>query len=503
MDIEPVNASTTLYAPIQVNGTCSSGGCPQFRIDNITFGLHTQWAEANNGSQAGAMIRIDDSFGVMDHNTIPSGSNAELFVAALSSYLGVGAYGDNSWAQPLSLGGPNNVFAENNLGYTQYLAMNDCEAPGPNGCRVVLRYNQWNLTAGSAGFGLSQNHGTDTGGRFRGGVEMEVYNNTYSIPAGLVAAGTYGLRGGTGMFFNNTVAFGSNNSLDTSWLSMSLYRTVASFSPWGACGGSGGYDQNDGTVYFSGTMSTGGSGVLTMTDNSNTFGTLNPSGNPYSVYDVTHGFWAEVQSNTAHTITIWGPISESGWAGFNNGDSYQVLRAPYCIDQEGRGGPSTYLSGNTPSPTGWPSEALVPIYQWGDVSTGSAHVSNPSSMSDTVKVIANRDFYTQTVQQAAQTSAMSPFNGTSGTGWGTLAFRPTTCTANPVSGATGVAYWETDHSQLDYCISTNTWSTLASSPPSYTPYSYPHPLTTGTSGPPGNPPPSPPKAPTNLIATVD
>ena len=46
----------------------------------------------------------------------------------------------------------------------------------------------------------------------------------------------------------------------------------------------------------------------------------------------------------------------------------------------------------------------------------------------------------------------------------------------------GSAYWETDHNQLDYCTATNTWSTLTSSPPSYVPYTYPHPLDSGGGG---------------------
>ena len=46
----------------------------------------------------------------------------------------------------------------------------------------------------------------------------------------------------------------------------------------------------------------------------------------------------------------------------------------------------------------------------------------------------------------------------------TLANRPATCT-------TGVFYWETDHTQLDKCTSTNTWTNAV-----YVPYVYPSPL---------------------------
>ena len=164
LDIEPESTSTTLYAPIETDGTCTSSGCPNVRVDNITFGNTTPWVEANNGSQAAAMVRVSNVFGVLDHNTSPSGANVELFNAQHDKYLGVGAYGDNSWAQADSLGSANNIFAENNLWYVQYLGMNDCEAGNIGGCRFVIRYNT--INASSAGsFGIAENHGTETAGR--------------------------------------------------------------------------------------------------------------------------------------------------------------------------------------------------------------------------------------------------------------------------------------------------------------------------------------------------
>ncbi|MGA9315345.1 MAG: hypothetical protein WBV77_12025 [Solirubrobacteraceae bacterium] len=95
------------------------------------------------------------------------------------------------------------------------------------------------------------------------------------------------------------------------------------------------------------------------------------------------------------------------------------------------------------------------------------------------------------------------FNGTTGTGFGLLAARPSTCTPGPggtyyssPTGSYGVAYWATDansgNGELYVCTATNTWTGI------YQPYTYPHPLVAGTQS--GGNPPNPPQ---NLTATVE
>jgi hypothetical protein len=244
------------------------------------------------------------------------------------------------------------------------------------------------------------------------------------------------------------------------------------------------------TLYYSGTMSA--SGGLTMTDSSQSFPNLNPSGSPYTVFDPSQSsppsspglapFWAEVASNTATTITVQSP-NHGPWTGFNNGDTYYILRATVCADQFGRG-TGNYVSGTVPSPASALSQALDPAYEWDDVYAAGFSAGNVSN-SDTSRFITNRDYYTDGSNGSphVQTSPTSPFNGTSGVGFGTLANRPSTCT-------TGTAYWATDqgnwntsgqtyaggYSQGELFICTaSAWS----STPSYVPYTYPHPLTQG------------------------
>jgi hypothetical protein len=161
-----------------------------------------------------------------------------------------------------------------------------------------------------------------------------------------------------------------------------------------------------------------------------------------------------------------------------------------CLDQPGRG-QGDLITGGFPnkvnSTTGtiyWPNQALEPIYIWNNTGSivsgwGGYFISNDSGD----RVVANRDYYLSV--GGVQTSPTSPFNGTSGTGWGTLANRPTTCTA-------GVAYWATDQGTWNTSTSnpygeqqngadgvlykataTDTWTLY------YTPLTYPHPLAGG------------------------
>src|ERR1700744_3258374 len=91
MDIEPFSSSTALDFPISAAGTCTSSGCPNIRVDNIIFGATTPWTESGNGNGSAWLIVTDNMFGVLDHNTLPTGSGSDFFDPNHSAYLGVGA----------------------------------------------------------------------------------------------------------------------------------------------------------------------------------------------------------------------------------------------------------------------------------------------------------------------------------------------------------------------------------------------------------------------------
>jgi hypothetical protein len=119
---------------------------------------------------------------------------------------------------------------------------------------------------------------------------------------------------------------------------------------------------------------------------------------------------------------------------------------------------------------------MMPIYVWNNkVGSSKSDLGfEDAGSSCTHHVLANRDYY-NAVSVNAQTSPASPFNGTTGMGFGTLANRPTTCkTTTEVAdaGNGGVGYFATDQGSqgtLYMCTATNTWTAH------YQPYTYPHP----------------------------
>jgi hypothetical protein len=152
-----------------------------------------------------------------------------------------------------------------------------------------------------------------------------------------------------------------------------------------------------------------------------------------------------------------------------------------CLDQVGVG-KGDYLTGNgfpniVDQSTGtvtWPNQASDPVYAWGNTYNAVPQESQDHYWSNTDSVAAsNRDYYLE----LPNFDNSATFNGTAGVGTGTLV--PTNSSA--YSGAPNctvqVGYFDTTNQTLYECLTTNTWTAA------YTPYTYPHPLVSGSSGP--------------------
>jgi len=466
MSLQPQSGLTTESVPISTTGVCTSSGCPNIRVDNITFG------SGYNNDPSDADTIADDLFGVYDHNT-PTGPGTGVGPALVQigngSWLGVGSNGDNSFASPDTYGTAEALYIENNLLIGARATENDV-GPDLGGDREVVRYN---ISDDTTGTGLFASHGTAWTGRDRGSRQKEAYENTLNCNSS-GGCGNGNVISGTGLIFENSYVATSSGFFN-SYVGVDSPRTWRAVTTWGFCDGSGSYDKNDGIVYATGTVTTAGTSTFSDANANGGLGwSVNQwagpaitAGTPYFIHDVTQNFGGEIASNTATQYTFQTPPFFDTW---NVSDTYEILRATVCLDQAGRDG-GTLLSGSTPSPTGWANQPLDPVYEWADTHSGGfgGPVGNPNDI-----LLPNRDYYNE-VSTSAQTSSTSPFDGTVGTGFGTLANRPTTCT-------TGVAYWATDQGnwnqsgsggqgELYVCGPTNAWTLH------YEPAPYPYALT--------------------------
>jgi hypothetical protein len=358
----------------------------------------------------------DGAFGVVYSNQFQfRGGGSSIWVNNGRRGINDGA-GNLEWNLPTEFGGTNYLFIEDNdfSGSPTFDTHDSRVFDAYTGAKVVGRFN--NLTNVNSG----ETHSTGHAGDDRGLRSQEIYRNTnyhgvYTAgvdPDGVYPGFGFGtLYSGTSLIWQN-----SYGQCHKNFLAIQVVRR-------NGLSGGGTYDQ-----------------------------AATPTG------------WGYAGTNFNGTGSAWD-------GNVNVGTGYPVL------DQPGRGY-GDLLSNAFPNKvrftTGtisWPTQALEPIYIWAN--TGSLVAGwGGSTYSDSSdgRVQANRDYYQQA--SGIQTSPTSPFDGTSGTGWGTLANRPTTCTA-------GVAYWATDQGDwntrgedgaLYVATATDTWTLY------YEPQTYPHTL---------------------------
>jgi hypothetical protein len=449
------SGSVTTYA--QNGGVHLMGTCPSARIDHC----HFDQLYANPFIMTHGQI-----YGVIDHCVFDERPQALTFQIYHDGWGGH-THGDGSWADATYFGSEKFLFIEDNTfrnakGYKS----NGIDSYG--GARYVARHNY--LVDTPIG-----GHGTETTGRFRGVRAVEIYNNTFlwSLvdPRGQ-------LRSGTMLEFNN-VRTGKEDPRSKS-THLTCYRQFRPFPLWGGANGNNRLDLNDPHGLYATGKHTGENGSRNLVVADAGWKTNQWVG--YSVTNTTQTLKTRVgaafhpgscvMGNTSDTITF---AREDAFGGpnliFNTGDSYEIYKLLAALDQPGRG-KGDLLADKDPVVTGsWPHQTLEPAYAWGNSYNNSRQLDLGSPY-PTIR--ENRDFYNQ----------KTPFDGTVGVGVGKLAERPKTCTPGVAYWATDQGEWDSTHDgpdgQLYVCTAANTWTLY------YKPYTYPHPLVSGTPAPAAN-----------------
>lgn len=371
-----------------------TGPCRSFRIDHCHFDQLYQ----SNYLLVGGWI-----YGVVDHCIFDGRTGgADQSVLVLHSTWGGGTnqFGDGSWADYPYYGTEKFVFVEDNV-FNNPNTHNHTNMSGPDcygGGRYVFRHNVSNNCAFGGG-----DHGTESGGRLRGGRCNENYNNIVNDTHGADNGGQ--LRGGGSLYHDNVV-----NGLATPMKSINQYREFWPFSTWGATAGTfespsisadgtSPWDLNDtegnGTnvpghspyQYVSGTHN-GSNGSEILTDTTKSWTVNQWVG--YSITNMTQvvtltgafgRYGSFIESNTATTITFHRDGTYGTAMFFSAGDAYAIHKILRSLDQ-GAAGKGDLLTGLIPvnaalgNTVAWPRQALEPIYYWNNTGTSGMTIGS-------------------------------------------------------------------------------------------------------------------------------
>jgi hypothetical protein len=473
-DLTSVSESTGMLA---VKG--SGSGTTMWRVDHI----HVKIKSGNTGVYVGGNPSSAVT-GVADHNFFePATGQTSGLTNNYAFHNGYGWNGTTtstvnaSWVASPNWGSSRFFFVEDNYMY-------DTDASdGSDGARYVIRHNtivcDVSQTSGCQLFSHTTREGE------RGDFAREVYANTFSQNpgAGNVAVP---INSGVALVWGNTVnKYGQVANLDN----QRQYSEDFQFTPiptgLGYCGPA---------PYARGTASVAANSIAVTGSGFSTNWTANAS----NLLMIITGATCAVSSpnasktttcpvarvNSSSSITLALPSSTAATNGnYQVGSSWDgnaTVTGYPCLDQPGRalgdllsGQTNSNLLNTTTGTQTWPHQVLTPVYVWGNTFTNG--IGSAVLIKGTNTFLNNQDYY----MDFGTYGNSGSFNGTAGIGEGLLSARPSTCTAgtDPKTGgsALGVGYWATDTNTLYVCNPTNTWTAY------YTPYTYPLPLTGGTS----------------------
>lgn len=195
------------------------GSMQNWRIYNLYF--------ATDGGATRLILTRGSTYGVIDHNKVSGGTPSEFVTVDDSDWT--------SWSRPLVFEDANAVYIEDNqVAWTKSWEgrpVLDSERGG----RAVFRYNQVTNS-------VVINHGFDSGA-VSSALQTDVYNNSFTITDSMSTWARLALvRGGTGVWFNNTFTVGKNVWLTNAHIELSVFRNQTDFistghSAWPICDG--------------------------------------------------------------------------------------------------------------------------------------------------------------------------------------------------------------------------------------------------------------------------
>lgn len=282
-----------------------------------------------------------------------------------------------------------------------------------------------------------ENHGTESTKVPRGGRWIACYENDFVQ----TVTGEYAVlyRSGSGVVFNNR--------LTGAWPGMCklvYFRSTDGYPPYGQCSSIGGYDLNDATVFATGTHIGANASLLTLT----------VAGTPWTL---------------------------NQWVDYH-----------FCNDNPASWGTST---------GGLDTRAMICVSNTDHVATFKAQIITDSATSRPLKWNTGDTFQ---IRQAIR-ALDAPGEGRGDLLTGTSDTIPPTPVAFPNHAIEGVYVWNNSGTGSTNVTRGNYYMILAgrdfftSAHPTYTPYTYPHPLQSGTPPP---PPPAVPATPSGLSASA-
>ena len=287
-------------------------------------------------------------------------------------------YGDASWATSPNYGTALvPVIEDCTFTNTIHNSASDNTVDCAFGGRATFRHNL-------VYYSFFEAHGSESGGRNRGGRVFEVYSNVFVQDPQLYFPCAVNLRAGSGVFYGNTATGYSY------FANINVNRTTECFNPWGRGDGTSPWDDNGAANLLSGVHS-GPSGVnylqvagANWTVNQwvgKSVVNLNWNGNISGMPAnwATNYNYSVIISNNANQI-FYHISKDYGYMYFTNGDHFVINTANHILDQPGmgsgdliRGDAPPYGPGVINTTTGgpaWPHEQIEGIYSWNNTLNG-------------------------------------------------------------------------------------------------------------------------------------